>query len=190
MTTSMPQTPGLEVSTPDGTGEVLKFEDLTEDQLEKELATVLDRGLVNARLHVDLPSDMYGEWVPYDPLEIQRKRSLGFSIDRTYATKSALHSDDSGNPRIGDVIHMTCPMRIKIMIDKIHAKRYEENHGKRRKELKQAEEKGYLGQKHATAVDSEVTKVHSEANVVGEDVIKAAKDAMKNEVLSKVTTGG
>src|SRR3982750_1293691 len=65
-----------------------------------------DRGVVHDRLTVKLPSDLYGEWVRNDPLEIDRMRTLGFEIEREHATNRSLNNDGSGSPLGGDVLFM------------------------------------------------------------------------------------
>lgn len=93
---------------------------LPPEQRSARLATVLDRGVVFDRLKVDLPPDLYGEWVRNDPLEIDRMQTLGFWVDNTYASRRSLHSDGSSANIVADVIHM-CTMRVnKEMIDQIY----------------------------------------------------------------------
>lgn len=83
------------------------------------LAVVLDRGIVQDRLKVDLPSDVHGEWVRDDPLEVHRLQLMGFEIDRQYAPNQSLHNDGTGTARIADVVFMTTSRENKEIIDEI-----------------------------------------------------------------------
>lgn len=181
------------INTPSGIdlsdAEALKA--LTPDQLEAELAKVLYRGQTQSRLEVPLPPELHGEWVPNDPMEIHRKRTLGFTIDDKYALANALHNDGTGKPVIGDVIFMTCPKQLKEAYDKLESKRYEQTHGKRTKEQRQREEEEY--HKLASvpgyiATDPSSTKVISSADVVSGEVITAAKAAATAEAATKQST--
>ncbi|KKL62621.1 hypothetical protein LCGC14_2183340, partial [marine sediment metagenome] len=42
------------------------------------LATILERGRTVDRLHVELPEDVHGEWVPNEQKDILHYESLGF----------------------------------------------------------------------------------------------------------------
>lgn len=144
------------------------LKDLSDDQFEKEIATVLERGVTNMRLNVVLPEDLYGEWVPNDPVEIFRKQSLGFKIDDKYAVSNALHSDGTGKPIIGDVIFMVNSKRFKVAYDKLMHKRFEETHGNKQA---QVEERQYLNEKH----EAVTTINNSSTQTVGAAEIAAAK---------------
>lgn len=110
-----------------------------------KLVSVMDRGMTGERLKVDLPNDMYGEWVPNDKMEIYRMESMGFRIDEEYAMKNALHNDGSGKPIIGDVIFMTTPMLIREAQTEATRRKYIETHGDPREKKKlHSEEKAYL----------------------------------------------
>lgn len=107
---------------------------LTDAQIEVErkrslkarLASILDRGMVGDRLNVELPTDTYGEWVPNDKVEIYRYQTLGFVVDKKFASARALHSDGTeGNSIVGDVIFMTCPKEVKELIDEIRVENYD-----------------------------------------------------------------
>ena len=89
-----------------------------------------DRGVVHDRLSVQLPKDLYGEWVRNDPLEIDRMRTLGFEIDREHATSRSLHNDGSGAAIVGDVIFMTAPREVKELIDEIRHEKFIAMNGK------------------------------------------------------------
>lgn len=88
------------------------------------IARVLERGIIIDRATVDLPPDVYGEWVSEDPTEISRMQLLGFELDSTYAVDRATNSDGSGVAKIGDVVFMTAPMEVKEIIDAVRAEMY------------------------------------------------------------------
>lgn len=88
-------------------------------ELKAKLAQILDRGIIQDRLQVALPPDLYGEWVRNDPLEIMRMKGLGFQIDDKYATDRSIHSDGTSANVVGDVIFMTCDMLRHEVIEEI-----------------------------------------------------------------------
>lgn len=179
-----------EVNNPDGTVGKLVFSDLSDDQLEQHLATVLHRGQTHIRLNVPLPADLYGEWVPNSPDAIFEKENLGFRIDTQYATSNALHNDGTGKAILGDTIFMVCARRNKEIIDKLNAKIYEQNHGAKRKEKDVKEEREYKGSRHeAVEVDEKTTKISSSLNVIDAQSIEAARRAaIETQKLSVDTT--
>ena len=103
--------------------------ELSDEDYTARLATVLDRGLVSTYLSVDLPSDLHGEWVPNDPIDIDRMKALGFEVDTKHA--SSMHGGGQGEKVVGDVIHMIQPMQQHILIEQYKAKKYDEMHGKK-----------------------------------------------------------
>lgn len=180
------------INTPSGETQVLSFDTLNDEQLEQELALVLFRGQVNSRLDVPLPNDVHGEWVPDDPLEISRKQALGFKIDTEYALANKLHSDGTGKPKVGDVIYMVCPKRVKEIIDKIAHQKYLENNGVKRREKDQLEEKGYrtnIRQLGHLIADEKITNVTSTSEVIDGQAIQAAKAAAQNLNPNQIITG-
>lgn len=104
------------VMQPDAAKRILSAE---RQELKAKLTTILDRGVVQDRLWVDLPDDIHGEWVLNNPLEINRLKLLGFDVDTEYAPKRAIHGDGSNAGIVGDVIFMTCPKVVKEIIDEI-----------------------------------------------------------------------
>lgn len=117
------------------------------EERKARIARVLDRGITADRLSVSLPNDMYGEWVSRDPVEIDRKRLLGFKIDDTYAVNRSLHSDGSSAPTIADVIFMVTTMENKHLIDAVKRERFEKLHGSfKKKRGPQAEEQSFAAQ--------------------------------------------
>lgn len=178
-----------------GTKSILELLDtLPEDQFVDQLAILLDRGHVNARLLVDKPLDVHGEWVPNDAMEVMRKKSLGFEIDDKYAAGNALHSDGTGKPIVGDVIYMTCPARLKAAYDKLAAKRYEEAHGNQKKVRDTKEEKEFKSRANQPGfINPEASKVdQSSLESIDQSVITAARLANEHarQSLSVNTTQG
>lgn len=108
-----------------------RIEKAEKGELKAKLAAILDRGIVEDRLTVDLPSHLHGEWVRNDPLEIKRLETLGFTIDREYANKRSIHTDGSDSAIVGDVIHMICPREIKEVIDEIRHEQVIKQHAKK-----------------------------------------------------------
>jgi hypothetical protein len=103
---------------------------LTRSQKKAKLVEVLDRGITVDRLKVDLPPELYGEWVPNDPGEIARMETLGFEIDKEYSPKRSLHGSGSGEGRVADVIFMTTSRETKELIDEIRNEKFIQMHGK------------------------------------------------------------
>jgi hypothetical protein len=109
-------------------------------RLKKNIAAILDRGLVNDRLHVPLPPDVYGQWVRDDPTAIDRMKNLGFKIDDTYAPNRSIHSDGTSAAKVADVIFMTAPRQVKDLIDEY---RNEQMLARNSKSGKQKEEEDF-----------------------------------------------
>ena len=119
---------------------------LPTEELRKEfrakMAGVVSRGWTLDRLTVQLPDDKYGEWISDDPVAIAEAQSLGFEIDKEYATKNKLHSNAAGEAKVGDVVFMTMPKWMKEEIDILKVAEQEKFHGMRGKG-KPAEETQY-----------------------------------------------
>lgn len=171
-------------------GAVTKFnadtiEKLTPEQLDAEVATILDRGFTNLRLNVLLPKDVHGEWVPNDPGSIAEMQAKGFEVDTKYAMGNALHNDGGNTPKVGDTIYMTCPMKLYESIQRVRAKQFEEMHGTKKKVKSTQEEKNYAQQEHGPI------KVVNESSreLVGEKEIVAAVQAVKDAEAAKLNQG-
>lgn len=109
-------------------------------------ARILERGMVADRLAVELPDNLYGEWVPNDKSEIYRMQLLGFKIDTEYATKRALHSEGDGKSVIGDTVFMTCAREDKDILEEIRRENFVAMNGKPGEVKSQQEEKEYATQ--------------------------------------------
>lgn len=105
-------------------------------------AKVLSRVVVTDRLNVELPPDVYGEWIRDDAVSLAEAATLGFEIDKTYAPSKALHRDAEGKAKVGDAVFMTMPKWQKEEIDKIKKEQYARQHGLRNSKL--AEETQFL----------------------------------------------
>jgi hypothetical protein len=115
----LPETPTSEVEDQhDDPAEIqAKLAGMSREQLKARVLSVLDRGIVNDRLFVKLPNNLYGEWVKNDPLEVDRLRTLGFWLDEEFSTKRAIHADGSKGNKVGDVIFMVTTKDNKEIID-------------------------------------------------------------------------
>lgn len=147
-----------------------------ESRAEKKArrAEVYDRGMVGARLHVDLPAGKYGEWVPNDTVEIHRKRSLGFEIDNEYAKRRALHDKGDGASYVGDCVFMVCDKEDKEILDELRKERYDRIHVP--KSGKQKEEKDFLQQAPGNTVPAAMGSVAKVRPQQISDALKAASN--------------
>lgn len=169
-----------EINVIGGTPQVLtreRISELSDEQLDAHVASVLDRGVTNARLKVPLPTDKHGEWVPNDPQSIYEKQLIGFEIDTEFAMAHALNNDGTGKAIVGDVIHMIAPKRLMDAIEKKRRNDYDSRHGSGSRKTRQIEEQGFLNQNHGGLKINE----DSTAGEVGLSQIVAAKDAAKND---------
>lgn len=102
------------------------IDELTDAELEARLSKVLERGIIVDRTTVDLPDGVYGEWVCDDGPEIVRMQLMGFEIDDKYAVERSSHADGTGGTaKIGDIVFMTCPQRVKDTIEKVRKRMYD-----------------------------------------------------------------
>lgn len=116
------------------TGEMTQAEAVEKDSEEHKklraqrkatLIRVLERGQVADRLQVDLPPELYGEWVPNDKMSIYEKELLGFKVDTEYAPKRRLHDQGDNSSVIGDAIFMTCTKEDHEIHEEIRRENYE-----------------------------------------------------------------
>ena len=144
----------------------------TRQQKKARRAQVFDRGVVQDRLHVPLPDDLHGEWVPNNPIDINRKENLGFQIDRVHALKRKLHDKGDGMSTVGDVVFMTCSREDKEILDEIRKDRYDKLHKPRNG--KQAEERAFASNADPETIPMAESRVH---DVRGGDITSAIKAA-------------
>ncbi len=113
------------------------------EELRKEFrakaARVVTRSFLIDRLNVELPQDVYGEWVADNPVSIAEAQAMGFEIDKDYATKNKLHSNAAGEAKVGDVVFMTMPKWMKEELDILKKQEYDRHHGVRGKPAEEAE---------------------------------------------------
>jgi hypothetical protein len=109
--------------------ELLRLLDSDPDAVVARFIDLGERGNVGLRFNVELPDDMYGEWVGDDPSSIQEAKNGGFKIDDKYAANKALHSDGSGIPKVGDAVFMTMPKRLYLAREAARANRFRRQHG-------------------------------------------------------------
>jgi len=153
----------------------------TMQERRARIATILERGIINTRLNVELPPDIHGEWVREDSVQIERMKSLGFEIDLKYGNKTALHSTGAGTiARVGDVIFMTCPQEDYELIQEVKRERYLEQHDPKAldelREERSIEEQNFAAQLKAQAPELPVIEESSKTTAHKED-IQAALDS-------------
>lgn len=153
-------------------------EELTDAELEARVTRVLERGIIVDRTTVDLPPEVYGEWVSDDAAEISRMQLLGFEVDTKYATDRSTNSDGVGVAKIGDVIFMTCPQRTKDVINRVREKIYERANpkiGRQKEEKDFAQSMGSIKEAKLPVIDASVQ------SSVGEAEILAALEGSSNK---------
>ena len=155
------------------------IEDLTDAELEARLSRVLERGIIVDRTTVDLPKGMYGEWVCDDDADIVRMQLMGFEIDNKYAVKRSSHADGTGETaKIGDIIFMTCPQRVKDTIEKVRKRIYDRANpkkGSQKEERDFAQSMGSIKEAKLPVTDE------SSQSSVGEAEIIAALEGGKQQ---------
>ena len=117
---------------------------ITEARKEKKVrfARVLDRGFIVDRLNVedDCPPELHAEWVSTDPVEIERKRALGFEIvTAEWAKKRSLHGDGTDRAVVGDVVLMSCSTEDYEIQQEVRQERFNELHGPRSNQKEEQE---------------------------------------------------
>lgn len=143
------------------------FSSLSRTDKKARLANVLERGLTNDRLIVDLPPEVYGEWVPRDPSEIARMQSMGFEIDTKYASARALHGSGSGESVVGDVIFMTAPSEVKEIIDELRMEQYVKMNGNPNRDKRTVQREESEG---ATTHGLPIINESSESGITGQEI--------------------
>ena len=142
----------------------------TLQERKARVARVLERGVIADRLNVALPNGMYGEWVPDDPIEIDRMKSLGFDIDREHSKNRGIHTNADGATKVGDVIFMTCPQEQHELIQLVKKERFDAMHNPRGK--------GREGEEYRKKVETETPEIpvidESRTAVVGKAEIEEA----------------
>lgn len=104
-------------------------EALSRADKKKKFISILERGIVDDRLMVDLPPHLHGQWVRKDVFSIDRLKSLGYWIDTEYAVDRSLHSDGTKTAQIADVIFMVCTKEDHDILEEIRHDEFVKNHG-------------------------------------------------------------
>ena len=145
-------------------------EDLTDAELEAKLTRVLERGIIVDRTTVDLPADVYGEWVSDEAVEISRMQLMGFELDTKYAVDRATNADGTGGvAKIGDVVFMTCPRRVMDIIEKVKKNLYERANpksGSQKEEKDFAQSMAGIKETHLPVTDESVQSSVGEAEII------------------------
>ena len=145
-------------------------EDLTDAELEARLSRVLERGIIVDRTTVDLPSGVYGEWVCDEDAEIVRMQLMGFEIDKEFAVKRSSHADGTGETaKIGDIVFMTCPQRVKDTIEKVRKRMYDRANpksGSQKEEKDFAQSMAGIKETHLPVTDESVQSSVGEAEII------------------------
>lgn len=140
----------------------------TREQRRARLVSILDRGVIHDRLHVEVPPDKHVEWVRNNPLDIDAMKMLGFSIDTEYSTKRNIHSDGTSANVVGDVIAMVCEKEVKEDIDWARAERV--------KQMNKPHRAGKAEREFQASVDPEIVPTTN----------SSLRSVTLNEALSKV----
>lgn len=141
------------------------IDDLTDAELEARLARVLERGIIVDRTTVDLPEGVYGEWVCDEGPEIVRMQLMGFEIDDKYAVERSSHADGTGGTaKIGDIIFMTCPQRVKDTIEIVRKRMYDRANPKQGSQKEEKDFKQLMGNIREAHLPVTDESVQSEAN--------------------------
>lgn len=150
-------------------------DNLKKIELKKKVMEVYDRGIVGDRLHVDLPPDLVGQWVPRDNQSVYRMETLGYQIDKEYAPKRRLHDGGDGAAYVGDVVFMTAPKYVREAIDEVKKERYQRINAP--KGGKQKEEKDFEAQQQQVSSAGIGTIVGSKVHSV--ESVNEIKEAIK-----------
>ena len=144
--------------------------DLDDAELEARVSRVLERGIIVDQTTVDLPSGVYGEWVCDEDKEIVRMQLLGFEIDNKYAVERSSHSDGTGRTaKIGDIVFMTCPQRVKDTIERVRKRIYDRANprkGSQKEEREFAQSMGSITETKLPVTDESVQSSVGEAEII------------------------
>lgn len=145
-------------------------DDLTDAELEARLSRVLERGIIVDRTTVDLPDGVYGEWVCNDDPDIVRMQLMGFEVDTKYAVDRSSHADGTGGiAKIGDIIFMTCPQRVKDTIERVRKRIYDRANpkkGSQKEEKDFAQSMASIRETHLPVTDESIQSEAGEAEII------------------------
>ncbi|KKM85636.1 hypothetical protein LCGC14_1287030 [marine sediment metagenome] len=146
------------------------IEELTDAELDAKLSRVLERGIIVDRTTVDLPAGVHGEWVCDDDVEIARMQLMGFEIDGKYAVDRSSHADGTGaTAKIGDIVFMTCPQRVKDTIEKVRKRMYDRANpksGSQKEEKDFKQSMGNIREARLPVTDESVQSSVNEAGII------------------------
>ena len=95
---------------------------------------------------------------------------MGFEIDDKYAVKRSSHTDGSGaTAKIGDIIFMTCPQRVRETIEKVRKRIYDRANpkkGSQREEKDFAQSMAGIKETHLPVTDESVQTAAGEAEIL------------------------
>lgn len=133
-------------------------------ELKARLARVFDRSMSFDKLRVDLPPELYGEWIPSDHQSMREAELKGFRLDETYAPQQTSFKSN----RHVDAVYMIMPKIVKELADEIEL----DNYNKRHNPTKQIED-NHTGPS-AEAIGLPVYSVDTNvSNVSGEGISSA-----------------
>lgn len=134
---------GLDVALTDEEKERLSQE---QAEFRAKAAMIVSRSSTQEALRVELPPDLYGEWIFNSPDSIAEAQFKGFVFDEKYAIRNQQvdHSKGDGRAYRGDTVFMVMPKWKHDILDEESQKRKDAVHGTRGDRKKQEEEKAYL----------------------------------------------
>lgn len=148
-----------------------EFAALPPSEQKARLARVLDRSFSVDRLRVNLPPDVYGEWVPSDPVSVAEAELKGLQVDEVYAPQSAVGRSN----RHIDCIFMTMPKITHDVIESMKLDEYNRIHNPKKnnegKIVGQAEDK--TNSPEANAVGLPIISESQTSSVTGDEILSA-----------------
>jgi len=95
---------------------------------------------------------------------------MGFEIDKKYAVERSSHADGTGKTaKIGDIVFMTCPQRVKDTIEKVRKRIYDRANpkkGSQKEEKDFAQSMGNIKEAHLPVTDESTQESVGEAEII------------------------
>lgn len=148
-----------------------EFSKLDVGNIEAKVISILDRGILHDRLHVELPPGIHGEWVRNDPLEIDRLQAIGFRDGTPFVDQRILHHDGQRGT-IGDVTYMVCPQQVYDLIEKARHEKLIRDNGK----------PGDVGRKTREELEFEANNERSTSGVIKSETASRSVPARPKDV--------
>lgn len=105
---------------------------LTDEQYEAKAIDILERGAIGSRVSLASVPGWYREWVSDDSTNIARMKAFGFKfVSTSDVADLGLHSDATDKVKVGDVVLMEAPQRLKDLIEKARSQRFADRNLKR-----------------------------------------------------------